>query len=278
MERRTILSKKELETTPINIGEGIYWVGFSDNVRGLHCNPYLIVEKDEAILIDGGSRNDFTKVMIKILRTGIEPRQIKRLIYHHYDPDLCGSILQFEQIINSPDLKIISHKENNVFIHYYSPKIPKLCIRDMNYEYTFKSGRRLKFYHTPYSHSPGSFMTYDEETKTLFSSDIFGCYDTAWELFLKIPDEFKLCRDLSDCILGWEKTGIYGIKKFAETIMTSNEAFSYALDIIDSLDVELVAPQHGSIIMGKDDIKLVTGWLRNIKGIGINHYLSERNK
>jgi flavorubredoxin len=30
--------------------------------------------------------------MLKILRTGLKPAQIKRLIYHHYDPDLCGSL------------------------------------------------------------------------------------------------------------------------------------------------------------------------------------------
>ena len=39
---------------------------------------------------------------------------------------------------------------------------------DLDFEYTFGDGRTLKFIHTPYSHSPGSFITYDIKTKTLF--------------------------------------------------------------------------------------------------------------
>lgn len=94
------------EKEPVQIAEGIYWVGYADEHRGLHCNPYLIIEGDEAVLIDGGSRDDFSNVMLKILRTGLTPSQIKVLIYQHYDPDLCGSLPQFESIINNDALRI----------------------------------------------------------------------------------------------------------------------------------------------------------------------------
>ena len=135
----------EIENKPVEIARGIYWVGYSDFNGGLHCNPYLIVEGDEAVLIDGGSRDDFSSVMLKILRTGISPSQITRLIYQHYDPDLCGSLPQLEAIINSEELRIISHMENNVFIHYYSKRTPKVDYRVLNSEYVFSSGRKLKF-------------------------------------------------------------------------------------------------------------------------------------
>ena len=114
------------EKEPVEIADGIYWVGYSDSHSSLHCNPYLIVEGDKAVLIDGGSRDDFSSVMLKILRTGLKPEQISRLIYQHYDPDLCGSLPQMEAIINSDALRIISHGENNIFIHYYSAKTQKL--------------------------------------------------------------------------------------------------------------------------------------------------------
>jgi flavorubredoxin len=96
----------------VEIAEGIYWVGFYDAPSGLHCNPYLIVDHEEAVVIDGGSRPDFATVMMKILQTGIAPKQIQALVYQHYDPDLCGSIPNFEDIIGRQDLKIISASEN----------------------------------------------------------------------------------------------------------------------------------------------------------------------
>ena len=66
---------------PVEIAEGIYWVGFFDAQSGLHCNPYLLVDNDEALVIDGGSRPDFATVMLKILQTGIAPYQNLIVIY-----------------------------------------------------------------------------------------------------------------------------------------------------------------------------------------------------
>jgi hypothetical protein len=117
------------------------------------ANPYLIREGDEAVLIDGGNRDDFSSVMLKILRTGIRPSQICRLIYQHYDPDLCGNLPQMEALIGTKELRIISHKENNVFIQYYSSKTPRLDFRDLGNQFTFATGRKLAFYATPFCHS-----------------------------------------------------------------------------------------------------------------------------
>ena len=59
---------------------------------------------------------------MKILQTGIDLRTIRALIYQHYDPDLCGSLPNLEDLIDSPDLMIISQKENIMFIRHYSAR------------------------------------------------------------------------------------------------------------------------------------------------------------
>jgi flavorubredoxin len=265
------------EKEPVQIAEGIYWVGYADEHRGLHCNPYLIIEGDEAVLIDGGSRDDFSNVMLKILRTGLTPSQIKVLIYQHYDPDLCGSLPQFESIINNDALRIISHEDNNVFINYYSPKTEKLDFRDLDNHYDFESGRRLAFYLTPYSHQSGSFITYDRQTKTLFTSDLFGSYDDQWILFLELEDACRECQDISLCTCRERKCPIEGIVKFHEKIMPSNRALSYALDIIETLEIERIAPQHGGVV-SKRDIEALIQHLRAIKNVGIDKWLAEEVK
>jgi len=66
---------------PIQLAEGIYWVGFRDEKSNLTCNPYLIVQGDEAVLIDSGSRTDFAAVMMKVLQAGVDPQQVIGLIY-----------------------------------------------------------------------------------------------------------------------------------------------------------------------------------------------------
>lgn len=260
---------------PVEVAEGIYWIGFADDNAGLHCNPYLIVDGDEALLIDGGSRDDFSTVMMKILQTGIDPNQIQRLIYQHYDPDLCGSIPHFENLIKNPDLKIISHRENNIFIKYYSSKKPKVCIENLEMVYEFKSGRKLRFYRTPYSHSTGSFMTYDEQTGTLFSSDIFGSYDHIWSLFLELKSRCNQCHLVDNCYHDGHPCALKGIVNFHKRIMTSTKAMHYALDIIEKIGPKIVAPQHGSIVAGEEWIAMVIKHLREVERVGIDWYLEE---
>lgn len=258
---------------PIEIAEGIFWIGYADDSAGLHCNPYIIIEGEEAILIDGGSRSDFSSVMLKILQTGVNPNHINRLLYHHYDPDLCGSIPHFESLIQHEDLKIISHRENNIFIQYYSSAKPKECIETLGWSYTFRTGRRLKFYRTPYAHSTGSFMTLDEKTGTLFSSDIFGSYDRTWELFIDLKQGCKGCRSHETCHMDATTCMVHGIKNFQQRVMPSTAAFKYALKVVREINPTTIAPQHGSIIRGREWIEIVLDHMERIESLGIDLYL-----
>jgi flavorubredoxin len=260
---------------PIEIAEGVFWVGFADTFAGLHCNPYLIVDKQEAVLLDSGSRNDFSTVMLKTMRAGVAPNQICRLIYHHYDPDLCANIPHMEALIHSKDLKIISHYENNLFINYYSSASPKECIEDLGFEFRFSSGRRLVFIRTPYAHAPGSFMTYDTKTKILFSSDIFGGYDTHWSLYTQIGERCRDCVVDQSCADCQRYCQIRGMLTFHRRSMTSAKALNYALDRIEELDVSLIAPQHGSILHTPIAREIAIEQLRALDRVGIDYYLKE---
>lgn len=269
------LANKNLDNLkPIEIAKGIHWVGFADPKGGLHCNPYLIVDGDEALIIDSGSRDEFSTVMMKILRAGVEPSKINRLIYQHFDPDLCGNIPHFESIIDRDDLKIISHKENNIFIEYYSSNTPKVCIEDLGNEYVFSSGRTLKFLRTPYSHAPGSFVTYDTKTKTLFTSDIFGGYGTEWQLYERLDKECHSCIPSDYCEIHKKKCRIHEIIRFHEVSMNSSKALRYALDQIGKLDIELIAPQHGSLIDLEMDYNTIVRHLRSLEEIGFDNFIS----
>lgn len=259
----------------IEIAEGIYWVGYADEDKGLHCNPYLILDGEEAVLIDSGSRDDFSTVMLKIMRTGTSPSRIKRLVYQHYDPDLCGNIPHMEAMINSEELKIISHRENNVFINYYSAKSPKLCIEKLGMKFEFSSGRRLDFIRTPYSHCPGSFITYDTKTKVLFSSDIFGSYDYNWSLYTRIDENCKDCIDRGNCPVTKKDCQIEGLCDFHKHNMTSKRALDYALERIEELDISLIAPQHGSILHTRASQEAAIAHLKSLTSIGIDYFLEE---
>lgn len=254
----------------VEIAPGIFWVGFYDAPSGLHCNPYLIVDGGEAVVIDGGSRPDFATVMLKILKTGIVPQQIKALIYQHYDPDLCGSIPNFEDAIRQEDLKIISASENMMFIRHYSTSSPLISLSKLKFEYRFSSGRKLQFFKTPYSHSAGSFMTLDPQSGVLFTSDLFGSYGVNWELYLRLAAECIECKNLSRCSRKLPNCPINDILNFHRKIMTSTKALRYSLEQIAKIPFKILAPQHGSIIDDVEIFHYVFKLLVSLKDVGID--------
>ena len=268
---------------PVTIAQDIYWVGSADPCSNLSDNPYLIIDGDEGILIDGGSRPDFPTVMMKIMQAGMPPGKISTLIYQHYDPDLCGSITNLEQIIDNPDLKIISHRSNNIFIRHYGVKSELQCIDAMNGHLTLQSGRILNFYKTPYAHSGGSFITHDTTTNTLFTSDIFGSFcrekDT-YDLFKIIPEACYPCTS-TDNVGSDGQCGRLGITcpvaqliDFQSHIMTSTKALRHALGVIKNIGASVIAPQHGFVIHRPGDFKFLYDRLAAAEDIGIDGILA----
>jgi len=273
-------NKRSKYQQPIEIAQGIHWVGFYDDEYFLHCNPFLIIEGEEAVLIDGGSRNDFSTVMLKILQTGVNPNNIKKLIYHHYDPDLCGSIPDFEELIDNEELKILSHEDNNLFIKYYGTNLKTECIEKNEFQFQFSTGRKLKFIMTPYCHSSASFVTFDEKTGTLFSSDLFGSTAKEWDLFADLEEACHTCSDYSlpgsiNCKLGKKECPISKILLFHQKIMTSKKALNFALDRIKKLPIKTIASQHGSLIRGSKDIEFIINVLKTEKKIGIDQFFED---
>ncbi|MDH5541599.1 MAG: FprA family A-type flavoprotein [Nitrospinota bacterium] len=222
-------------TNPIEVVKNIYWVGVSENRSVLHCNPYLLVSEDEAILFDPGSIRHFPVVMRKVMEI-IDPGIISALVVHHQDPDVCGSLAVVEEVINRDDLKIIAHTNTIRLLEHYGFKSSYYPVEKNGYSYVMKSGRKLEFIFTRFLHSPGAIATYDPKTGTLFTSDLFGAVFENWSIF---PSE-----GLWDGMAVWHRT-----------YMPSNSILKSCLENLRKLDINRILPQHGCILEGENIAK-----------------------
>lgn len=57
--------------------------------------------------------------------------------------------------------------------------------------------------------------------------------------------------------------------------MSSTKALAHTLDVIDSIEAEIVAPQHGSILSSRRDINAVKRHLRSLESVGIDYVLRD---
>lgn len=225
----------------VEIAKDIYWVGGSGQVGGLHCNPYLIVDGDEAVLIDPGSVLDFQYVFENVCSI-VPLEKIKYVILHHQDPDFCSSVPLFEQ--KGANFKIVTHWRTQTLVRYYGVKSDYYIVNKNEFKLVLKSGRVLGFIQTPYLHFPGAITTYDYNSKVLFSSDLFGAFSYEWSIYAK--DNY-----------------IERMKAFHEHYMPSNDVLRPVMEVFLGMDISIIAPQHGSVI--KNNISKYIKALRDLE-------------
>ena len=212
------------------MGKGLYWIGFHEEGIGFQCNPYVLVDGEEAIVFDPGNTLDYPKVASKLFSI-VDPAQISCIVLHHQDPDFCSSGPLLEETITNKDLKIATHSFSSLFTRYYGFKHKFYLVDRNRYIFTFKSGNVLEFIHTPFCHSPGAFATYYEKEGLLFSSDIFGSISSRWEFFAG-------------------KNYTEQMKAFHLGYMASKRHLNMVMEKFEKLNIKIILPQHGSIIKG----------------------------
>ena len=228
---------------PVEVARGIYWVGSNDIKELFHCNPYLLVDGQEAILFDPGGVPDYSRMAEKVFSI-VEPDQISHVVLHHQDPDLCACLPLLEQVIDPGKTKIITHSMASIIIRYYGIKSEFYLVDKNAYTVKLKSGRILRFLATPFCHFPAAIVTYDEQEKILFSSDLFGAISSDWSLFAR---------------QGYEKQ----MQTFHAGYMASTRHLSAVMKTIARLELAMILPQHGSII-SREMIPLCIDFLKKL--------------
>lgn len=210
----------------IEIAKNVYWVGVNEKEAFFRTNAYLIKGENESILIDPGSIPQFETVKRKV--NSIVPKeQVKYMIASHQDPDVCSALVPFTE--DGFHFKTIAHSRVSALLLFYNQMLDLYNIDENNFELTYDNGKKLNFIFTPYFHSPGAFATYDPESKILFSSDIFGAFQKDWKLYA--DDKY-----------------VEPMKSFNELYAPSKEIVNYSVKKFRGKDVDIIAPQHGSII------------------------------
>lgn len=212
----------------IAVTRDIYWVGFYDQEANLHCNPFLLLDDADVILFDPGSIPHFPVVMRKIIDL-VNPSEITNIVVSHQDPDVCGNLAVLEDVISRPDLKIVAHTNTIRLVRHYGVRSEFYAVEKNNYKLRLASGRELQFLFTPYLHSPGAIVTLDTQTRSLFSSDIFGAMSEDWELFKN--DNY-----------------LEPMRIWHQTYMPSNNILANCMKRLAQLEIDRILPQHGSIL------------------------------
>ncbi|MFA6118804.1 MAG: FprA family A-type flavoprotein [Parachlamydiales bacterium] len=223
----------------VEIKKNIYWVGTIDwdlrefhgylTQRGTTYNAYLIV--DEKIVLVDTTRNYLTKEMLLRISSIIDPSKIDYIISNHSEMDHSGALPEMMKVCKNATLLCSPNGEKNLKRHFDA--------RDWNIKIVDNTtkiniGRReLNFVLTQMVHWPDSMATYIPQDKLLLPNDAFGQHIASHERY---ADE-----------IGFDVVFEEAKKYYANIVMPYASSVNNALNQIDKLDIEMIAPSHGLI-------------------------------
>ncbi|MCM0648469.1 FprA family A-type flavoprotein [Clostridium swellfunianum] len=226
----------------VKLKDNIYWVGvcnpelrvfdiIMETKKGTTYNSYLIV--DEKVAVIDTVKDGYYEEFIANIKEVIGERKIDYIVVQHTELDHSGSLARI--IKDYPEAVVVGSKAAIM----YSKQITNFNFNSQEFKEPVSLGETtLKFISAPNLHWPDTIFTYVEDKNILFTCDFMGChYCPAGNILDIVGDEyFDEMKYYFDVIMG-------PFKRFVIS----------ALEKIDGLDYNMVAPSHGPVHV--DDIE-----------------------
>lgn len=213
----------------------------------LSVNQYLVIQHESAILIDPGSEVIFGELYHAVSRH-IAPSKLKYIFFSHQDPDVSGAITQWS--ISTSAQLIVSKLWTRFMGHYGLMDMGRILALEDHGGHIKFGADFLQFIPAHFLHSPGNFSLYDSRSKILFSGDI-GAAILSPQNLNKNVDNFEEHRPF--------------LESFHGRYMAGNRFCKAWVKCVRKYDVNLIAPQHGSLFRAENALKFLA-WFEEVQG------------
>ncbi len=141
--------------------------------RGIAYNSYLLLD-DRTVLMDTVD-HAVADVFFENLEAGLDGRKLDYLIVHHMEPDHAATLRVL--LDRHPEVMVVCTAIAKMMIGQFFGSADGINIRVVCDQETLDVGhRRLTFFTAPMVHWPEVIVSYDPQSRTLFSADAFGTF------------------------------------------------------------------------------------------------------
>ncbi len=212
----------------IELGDRTWWVGAAMADGSFPSNVYLIEQGDRSVVIDPGSSLGAEETAERI-NAVVGLRNVRWIVSSQPDADKVAALPHLLSRGLHPEVAVVTHWRAHGSLRRAGLAIPLHSIDDGRHRIELDD-RTLHFLPTPYLRSAGAFATFDERSRVLFSSDLFGSFESGSTLFVDAPEN------------------IDAIQRFHVYSVASRDVLAHALLAVRSANPRMIAPQHGRII------------------------------
>ena len=233
---------RSLDSGAVEVAPGVHWIGALDpdlrefdvilrTANGTTYNAYCVRGAEGVAVIDT-VKEEFADTFFARLESVARYDEVKAIVLNHLEPDHSGALP--ELLRRAPGARL--------YISYRAQAMLKGIVKDGPAPFAFSpvdtgdrvdlGGRSLRFLHTPFLHWPDTQCTFLPEEGVLFSGDVFGCHYCDPRLFNDRAGDFRFSFDYYYQHI---------MRPFRSHVLE-------ALDLIEPLDLRLLAPAHGPIL------------------------------
>lgn len=227
---------------PVAIADRVTWIGALDpslrtfdiilkTANGTSYNAYAVRGSEGVAIIDT-VKQAFTKTFLAKLENVARFDEITALVLQHLEPDHAGAVPAL--LARAPNATVyVSDRGAQVLRGLLKDNFPRHRVTVVATGDTVSLGDlTLRFLSTPYVHWPDTQCTYLEEQSLLFTCDLLGCHFCDDRLFNDRVGDFR-----------------FSFEYYFEHIMRPfKRHVTAALDLIEPLDIAMIAPGHGPVL------------------------------
>jgi len=227
------------------IESGIFWIGSIDWDRrlfdsliplpqGTSYNAYLVKGSEKTALIDTVDPTKEYELVQNLVRIGIDG--IDYIIVNHAEQDHSGALPMILELF--PGARVVTNEKcRDLLVALLDIDGDRVDVIEDNDTLSL-GDKTLQFLITPWVHWPETMLTYVQESKVLFSCDLFGSHIATSDLFV------------SDERIVYSPSKRY----YAEIMMPFRSSIKGHMEKLDKLPIGIVAPSHGPLYATPDPI------------------------
>jgi flavorubredoxin len=216
--------------------------------EAVQSNQFLIVDGDTGAIIDPGGNLAYGELYLAMTRH-FPPHKLSALLASHADPDIIASL---DRWTTSTQAKIyVSALWERFLPHFCKPgKTVGRIVPIPDPGMRIRIGRSdLIALPAHFMHAEGNFQFYDPVSRILFSGD------------------------LAVSLVGGKAAGqpvtrlstlLPSMEKFHRRYMVSNKILRLWADMVSTLPIDMIVPQHGAPLMDQAVPEFIE-WIRNVK-------------
>lgn len=222
--------------------------------QGVQANQFMIVDGSDFALIDPGGDLTYNPLALEISKI-FELKDVKYVFASHQDPDIVSSLdrwmLHTECQVVTPRLwsRFLPHLAsgfvNKTLQGHVFDRI--IAVPDEGMRVPF-GGSEIICLPAHFLHSVGNIQFYDPTSKILFSGDMGASMGGEIEL------EVNSFSDHIPKMVG-----------FHRRYMCSRKACELWANMVRTMDIEMIVPQHGPLFKGKAMIDEFLTWISGLE-------------